>query len=251
MLSIKRPILFFDLETTGINTSSDRIVELSMLKHLPNGETLIKTMRLNPTLPIPPQSTAIHGIGNMDVVDCPTFALVANELLEFIGDSDLAGYNSNGFDIPVLIEEFMRCGIAFNIDNRKCIDVMRIYKHFEKRDLATAVSFYCNKTLENAHSAEADVVATYEVFKAQLIKYNDTLQDNYETVAELGGMESMVDTSRRMVMKDGIAIFNFGKHKGKPVKDVLQVEPQYYDWMMKGDFGLHTKQKLKEIKQNM
>jgi DNA polymerase-3 subunit epsilon len=251
MIEITKPIVFFDLETTGINISSDRIIEICMLKHAPDATTETKTYRLNPTIPISPQATAIHGIGNMDVVDCPTFALLANDILEFIADSDLAGYNSNGFDIPMLIEEFMRCGISFNIDNRKCIDVMRIYKHFEKRDLSTALQFYCNRTHENAHAAEADVIATYDVFKAQLQKYNDTLQGDYAKVAEVGGMESMVDTSRRMIMKDGEPIFNFGKHKGKPVKEVLRVEPQYYDWMMKGDFALHTKQKLKEIKQSM
>lgn len=251
MTTLQKPIVFFDLETTGVNIATDRIVEISLLKYHGPDQKEIKTLRLNPTIPIPPQATAIHGIGNMDVADCPTFALEAQNLLAFIGDADLGGFNSNNFDIPLLIEEFLRVGINFSLEGRQCIDMMRIYRHFEKRDLTAALKFYCDKDLNNAHSAEADVVATFDVFEAQLQRYQEALPEGVKTMAVISIENDYVDTAKRMIYINGEAIFNFGKHKGKPVTEVLRVEPQYYDWMMKGDFAQHTKIKLKEIKDKL
>jgi len=252
MLQLDKPILFFDLETTGTNISYDRIVEISMLKYNTDGSTEQRTLRINPSIPIPPQSYEIHKISNDDIKDCPTFNDVAQDINTFIGDADLAGFNSINFDVPLLIEEFIRAGIQFSMDNRRNIDVMRIYKHFEKRDLSAAMQFYCNQELINAHSAEADVKATFAIFLAQNSKYEESLNGNMDTIASLMQLDNYIDTGKRMVKNnDGEIIFNFGKHKGKPVKEVLHIEPQYYDWIMKGDFALHTKQKLTEIKKSM
>ncbi|OWY21037.1 3'-5' exonuclease [Sphingobacteriales bacterium UPWRP_1] len=251
MLTLHKPLAFFDIETTGVNLATDRIVEISILKLMPNGDKKIKTLRLNPTIPIPIQASQIHGIYDADVKDAPTFEQVASELYEFLKDSDIAGYNSNQFDVPILTEEFLRVNIDFRNEKRKFIDVFRIFQKMERRDLAAAYKFYCNKDLQNAHSAEADVLATYEVLLGQLNLYQDTLAPNVDYLHEFSSDQTFVDSGRRLIREDGIVKFNFGKHKGRPVEDVFKDEPQYYDWIMKSDFMLDTKQKITEIKLSM
>lgn len=245
-LQLKRPIAFLDLETTGVNLSSDRIVELAIVKIMPDGSQARKRRLINPQMKIPAVVSAIHGITDEMVKDAPTFKEIANDTKQFLDNCDLAGYNSNRFDWPLLMEEFLRSGLEFDINDRKMLDVQKIFHMLEPRTLTAAYKFYCNQTLEDAHSAEADAVATYEVFEAQLAKYPQ-LGNTVESVVQYLGDEQMVDFARRFIMEKGIEVFNFGKHKGRPVKDVLKAEPQYYDWMMKGDFPMHTKQKLSEI----
>jgi DNA polymerase-3 subunit epsilon len=201
-------------------------------------------------MPIPPSSTAIHGISDDDIKDAPTFKQAANELRQFMENCDIAGYNSNRFDIPLLVEEFLRTGLEFDVKDRKFVDVQKIFHLMEKRTLAAAYKFYCDKNLENAHSAEADALATYEILEAQLLRY-DQLQSEVEHLADFTKEDEYVDFARRMVMQNGVEVFNFGKYKGRPVKDVLKIEPQYYDWMMKADFPLNTKQKLTDIYHSM
>ncbi|MBL4592928.1 MAG: 3'-5' exonuclease [Flavobacteriales bacterium] len=250
-LELTKPLAFFDLETTGLNIATDRIVEISIVKIMPNGDKEIKTKLLNPTIPIAKEASAIHGIKDEDVKDKATFKEVANEFNEFIKDCDLAGYNSNRFDIPLLAEEFLRVGIDFNVANRKLVDVQNIFHKMEQRTLVAAYKFYCDKDLTNAHSAEADTTATYEILEAQIEKYAD-LKNDAEFLSEFSQMNKNVDLLGRFVYNDeNIEVFNFGKHKGKPVTEVLEKEPGYYSWMMNGDFPLYTKKVLKAIKEKM
>ena len=258
-LNLKNPLAFFDLETTGTNTSHDRIVEISIVKAMPSGEVITKTMKINPTIPIPLETSLIHGIYDEDVKDAPTFKMVAKEFSKFLEGADLGGFNILKFDIPVIVEEFLRAEVEFDISKRKLVDAQKIFHAMEKRTLGAAYKFYCGKTLDGAHSAEVDTKATLEVFEAQIERYeNEKVVDNLGK--ELGEIKNdmkvihdlftsnMVDLRGSMVMKDGIEVFNFGKHRGKPVTEVLQREPGYYDWMMRGDFPLDTKNKLTQIK---
>ncbi len=245
-LQLTRPIAFIDLETTGINITNDRIVELAIVKISPDGTKLVKRKLINPLMPIPASSSAIHGITDEMVKDAPSFKQVANEIKQFIDGCDLGGYNSNRFDIPMLLEEFLRVGIEFTADGKKLVDVQKIFHLMEQRTLSAAYKFYCNKVLEGAHGAEADATATWEVLEAQLERYPQ-IGDTVDHIMKFTGEDDIVDFARRFVKDKGIEIFNFGKHKGKPVTQVLKEEPQYYDWMMKGDFSMNTKQKLTEI----
>jgi DNA polymerase-3 subunit epsilon len=259
-LNLKSPIAFFDLESTGINISTDRIVEFSILKVHPNGRQEIKTSLINPTIPIPAESSAIHGIYDKDVKDSPTFKSLSRELFHFLEGADLAGFNVLKFDIPLLVEEFLRSGIDFDIEKRNILDSQKIFHMMEKRNLSAAYKFYCGKTLENAHSAEADTIASYEVFKAQMEKYDgeeaEDLQGNklgvfQNDMKKIHNLlnEKMVDLAGRFIFNEnGEECFNFGKHKGKTIENVLKEEPSYYDWMMKGDFPLDTKRKFTQVK---
>jgi DNA polymerase-3 subunit epsilon len=246
MLQLSKPLAIIDLETTGINLSSDRIVEIAIVRIMPDGSKSIKRKLLNPEMPISAVSVDIHGISNEMVKDAPTFKQAANEIKQFLDTCDLAGYNSNRFDIPMLAEEFLRVGLDFEFKGRRLLDVQKVFHMMEQRTLSAAYKFYCNKNLEDAHSAEADASATWEVLVAQISKYPQ-LGTTVESIIKTIGEENTVDFARRMVMENGVEVFNFGKHKGRAVMDVLKAEPQYYDWMMKGDFPLHTKQKLTEI----
>lgn len=245
-LQLKRPLVFIDLETTGMNLSTDRIIEIAIIKVFPDGNKTVKQKLLNPQMSIPKNSSEIHGITDDKVKDAPTFKQVANELKQFIEDSDFSGYNSNRFDIPLLMEEFLRAGLEIDMTNRRLLDVQHIFHMMEKRTLGAAYKFYCEKELEDAHSAEADASATWEILEAQLARYQH-LGNTLDTILQFTGEEKIVDLARRFVMVNEVEVFNFGKHKGRPVSEVLRAEPQYYDWMMKGDFPLHTKQKLTEI----
>jgi len=246
MLQLIRPLAIIDLETTGINLGSDRIVEIAIVKIMQDGKKTVKRKLINPEMSIPQGSTDIHGITNEMVKDAPTFRQVANELKQFLDNCDLAGYNSNRFDIPMLVEEFLRVGMEFEGKGRKLLDVQKIFHMMEQRTLSAAYRFYCNKELEGAHGAEADASATWEVLEAQVVKYPQ-LGTNIETILKCIGEEPVVDFARRFTLENGVEVFNFGKHKGRSVAEILKAEPQYYDWMMKGDFPLHTKQKLTEI----
>lgn len=248
-LNLKNPLVFFDLETTGTNITKDRIVELSLLKVHPNGKEEIKTKRINPEMPIPKEASDIHGITDEDVKNEPTFRQIAKSLADQIEGCDLAGFNSNRFDIPLLAEEFLRVGVDVDFSKKKLIDVQIIFHKKEQRTLEAAYKFYCNKTLEDAHSAEADTKATYEVLKAQLDRYDDLPNDMGKLAEDYSSFNNNVDLAGRIICNEnGIEIFNFGKHKGKPVTDVLKVEPSFYAWMMDADFPLNTKQVLTKIK---
>lgn len=259
-LILKRPLAIFDLETTGVNISSDRIVEISILKITPEGEETVKTMRINPEIPIPEESSMFHGIYDEDIKDAPTFKAVAEALAAFIGDADLAGYNSNKFDIPMLMEEFLRAGIDFSLDGRLFVDIQNIFHQMEQRTLKAAYQFYCGKVLDNAHNAEADVRATYEVLKSQLERYKNVEWEDKagnKSIPVVNDMEALhrftnltrpVDFAGRMVFNEqGEEVFNFGKHKGRTVEAVFAMEPSYYSWMMQGDFPLYTKKCLDRI----
>ena len=245
-LQLVKPLAIIDLETTGINLSTDRIIEIAIVKIFPDGKKLVKRKLINPEIPIPPTSTEIHGITDEMVKDAPTFRQAANEIRQFIDNADLAGYNSNRFDIPMLAEEFLRVALDFDFKNRKLLDVQKIFHTMEQRTLAAAYKFYCNETLVDAHSAEADAQATWNVLQSQVERYPQ-LGLTVDSILKCIGEENTVDFARRMVMEKGVEVFNFGKHKGRSVTEVLKAEPQYYDWMMKGDFPLHTKQKLTEV----
>lgn len=248
-LNLKNPLVFFDLETTGINITRDRIIEISLLKVYPNGKEEIKSRLINPEMPIPPQATAIHGIKDEDVKDCPTFKQVAKSLAIILEGADIAGFNSSRFDVPMLSEEFLRAGIDFDFKKRKFIDVQIIFHRKEPRTLSAAYKFYCEKELVDAHSAEADTRATYEVLKGQLKRYEDLENDVDFLSKEFSSFNDNVDFAGRMIYDEsGIEVFNFGKHKGKSVSDILKNEPSYYSWMMDGDFPLNTKQELTKIK---
>ena len=245
-LSLTRPICFIDLETTGINVSTDRIVEIAIVKIGVDGTKQVKRRLVNPEMPIPKESSDVHGITDEMVKDAPTFKAMANEIKQFMEGADIGGYNSNRFDVPMLNEEFLRAGISVDIESRKLLDVQKVFHKMEQRTLSAAYQFYCHKTLEDAHTAEADATATWEVLEAQIERYPQ-IGNTVESIVKFTGEEEIVDFARRLIYENGVIVFNFGKHKGKSVVQVLKEEPQYYDWMMKGDFALHTKQKLTEI----
>ena len=245
-LQLTRPIAVIDLETTGINIGSDRIIEIAIIKISPDGTRQVKRKLLNPQMPIPKASSDVHGITDEMVKDAPTLKQAANEIKQFIDNCDLAGYNSNRFDVPMLVEEFLRIGMEISIDGKRLVDAQRIFHMMEQRTLSAAYKFYCQKNLDGAHSAEVDASATWEVLEAQIERYPQ-LGNTIESIVKATGEEDLVDFARRFIRENGVEIFNFGKHKGKPVAQVLKEEPQYYDWMMKGDFPMHTKQKLSEI----
>jgi DNA polymerase-3 subunit epsilon len=259
-LNLKKPLAFFDLETTGTNITNDRIVEFAFIKVMPSGEMINKSSRINPTIPIPHEASLVHGIYDEDVKDKPTFKSIAKNLEQFLEGCDLAGFNIIKFDVPILVEEFLRCSVDFDISNRRLIDAQKIFHLMEPRTLTAAYKFYCGKDLSDAHSAEADVMATLEVLKAQIEKYQDCMikdsngkqiipiKNDMQALHELTASQ-FADLSGRIAFNDkGEEIFNFGKYKNMKVTEVLQKDPSYYDWMMKGDFALHTKKKLTEIK---
>ena len=259
-LKLRNPIAFFDLETTGINVSADKIIEYSFLKIFPNGDVLEKNGKLNPQMPIPHETSLIHGIYDDDVKDAPTFKEVAKNLADFLKGTDLGGFAIIKFDVPMLVEEFLRVNIDFKVSNRKIIDAQKIFHLMEKRTLSAAFKFYCQKSLEDAHSAEADTKASLEVFEEQLKKYHGeevidnlgnklgVIDNDMEVIHNITN-SNLVDLAGRMVLnRDKVAVFNFGKHKGKPVEEVLKKEPGLFDWIMNGDFPLDTKRRLTEIK---
>jgi DNA polymerase III subunit epsilon len=259
-LNLKRPLAFFDLEATGVNVGVDRMVEIAILKAMPDGSEQMLVKRINPEIPIPLVTSLIHGIYDEDIKDEPTFGQVAQEIADFIGDADLAGYNSNKFDIPMLLEEFLRAGVDIDMTDRKFVDVQNIFHQMEQRTLKAAYKFYCDKDIINAHSAEADIRATYEVLLAQLEKYKDTefedkqgkksipVQNDVEALHHFTNMNKPVDFAGRLVYNEkGEETINFGKHKGRTVESIFDAEPSYYSWMMQGDFPLFTKKKLEEI----
>lgn len=247
-LNLKRPIVFFDLETTGVDTARDRIVEISMIKVMPDGEEITRTRRLNPGMHIPAEATAVHGITDDDVKECPTFAQVAKSLEQFIRGCDFGGFNSNRFDLPVLVEEFLRAGVDVDLKKRKFIDVQNIFHKMEQRTLVAAYRFYCDRELEGAHSAEADTLATYEVLKAQLDRYPE-LENDVEFLAKFTEQNRCADYAGRILYdKDGVEVFGFGKYRGRPVAEVFREEPGYYSWMMNGDFPMYTKKVITEIR---
>ncbi len=259
-LNLRNPLTFFDLETTGINIANDRIVELAMIKVMPNGETISERHLVHPMIPIPEESSMIHGIRDIDVKDAPPFKEIAKNLAKFLEGSDLAGFNIVRFDVPLLVEEFLRVDIDFDVSNRKLVDAQKIFFMMEKRSLSAAYKFYCGKELVGAHGAMADTEATFEVLKAQIEKYEGQEVTDLSgkvvgkienDMAAIHGLvaSNMVDLAGRIVFNpQGVEVFNFGKHKGKPVSEVLTKERGYYDWMMKGDFPLDTKRKLTKIK---
>ncbi len=247
-LNLTKPICFFDLETTGVNITSDRIVEISILKVYPNGKEERKTWRVNPEMPIPKEVTEIHGISDDDVADKPTFKALAKEVYNMIKDSDLGGFNSNRFDIPLLAEEMLRAEVDFDMKNRQSVDVQTIFHKMEQRTLSAAYKFYCDKSLDDAHSAEADTNATYEVLKAQLEKYDD-LENDTKFLAEFSSRKKFADFAGFIAYnKKGEECFSFGKHKGKLVTEVLEKEPGYFGWLLNADFPLYTKKVLTAIK---
>jgi DNA polymerase-3 subunit epsilon len=249
-LSITRPLAFIDLETTGVNVGTDRIIEIAIVKVMPDGSRLVKRKLINPEMRIPPQSTEVHGITDEMVKDAPTFKQASNEIKQFLENCDLSGYNSNKFDIPLLVEEFLRAGHDFKVDGRRLLDVQKVFHVMEPRTLSAAYKFYCGKELEGAHGAEVDATATWEVLDAQIARYPQ-IGHTIESIIKAVGEDEIVDFARRMVYQDGKIVFNFGKHKGKEVEAVLRAERSYYDWMMQGDFPQHTKQKLTEILHKM
>ncbi len=260
-LNLRNPLLFFDIESTGLNVATDRIVEISIVKVSPGApgepnKVEVKTRRVNPTIPIPAEAQAVHGISDEDVKDEPEFRQLAKSLAQWMKGCDIAGYNSLKFDIPLLAEEFLRAGVEFDFRKRKLIDVQNIFHKKEQRTLKAAYKFYCGRNLDNAHSAEADTMATYEVLEAQLDRYKDDeedpLQNDVDFLAKYSIQNRFLDYAGRIVLNDkDEPVFNFGKHRGKPVKEVLRTEPSYYSWMMDGDFTLDTKKVLTEIRASM
>lgn len=247
-LKLNRPLCFFDLETTGIDVARDRIVEISIVKVYPNGNQESRTWLVNPTIPIPPQATAVHGISNEKVAQEPTFKELAPQIHTMIKDSDLAGYNSDRFDIPLLAEELLRAEVDFDMKNRVAVDVQTIFHKKEERTLSAAYRFYCNQTLDNAHSAEADTKATFEILKAQLDRYPD-LPNDVKALSEYTTRKKAVDFAGFIALDDkGREIFTFGKHKGALVEDVFEKEPGYFGWIQGADFPLYTKKVLTGIK---
>lgn len=251
-LTIDKPLAVLDLETTGLDYAKDRIVEIAVVKLFPDGNVSEKSHRLNPTVPIPIQASLVHNIYDKDVVDSPTFADVAREYIQFIDGCDLCGFNSNKFDYPFLVEEFLRCGIEFNRDGRRFIDVQRLFHAMEPRTLSAAYKLYCQKDLEDAHSAAADAKATLEVLNGLLLRYADVLNSDFDKlhVMSKGNMD-YVDMGQKMYNDNGLVKFNFGKHKGKPVKEVFTTEPSYYDWLMNADFPLDFKSRVRTIKESL
>lgn len=248
-LNLKKPIIFFDLETTGVNVSTDRIVEICYIKVMPNGNELSRNMCINPGMHIPDEASAVHGIYDEDVKDCPTFKEVARDIAADFEGCDIAGFNSNRFDVPMLAEEFLRAQVNIDLSRHNAVDVQVIYHKLEQRTLSAAYKFYCDKELVDAHSALADTRATYEILMAQLDKYPDILENDIEFLSNYSSFTRNVDYAGRMVYDDeGREVFNFGRYKGILVSEVLQRDPGYYGWMMNGDFPLNTKQKLTEIR---
>jgi DNA polymerase III subunit epsilon len=259
-LNLKTPLCFFDLETTGINISLDRIIEIAVIKLMPNGEVLRKSNLVDPTIPIPKESTAIHGISDQDVTGKPKFKELAKDYARFFEGADLSGFNILKFDVPMLVEEFLRADVDFDYSRKRIIDTQKIFHLMEKRNLGAAVKFYCGRTLENSHSAEADTEASMDILLAQVARYENQLVEdglgntigvikNDMDALTLATQQEMVDLAGRMVKdRKGMVVFNFGKHRGKPVLSILKDEPSYYDWMMQGDFPLDTKRKLTEVK---
>lgn len=263
-IKLNKALVFLDLETTGLSVGSDRIVEISLLKLNVDNSTEIKTKRVNPGIPIPAAVSKIHGIFDKDVQNEPNFKQVASEFVKFIGNADLAGFNSNKFDVPILLEEFLRAEVDFDLEGRSLVDVQNIFHFMEPRNLRAAYKFYCQKPLENAHSAEADVVATFEIFKAQLKRYEGVMVEDQNgkliepivnsvpKLAELSSKSKNVDLAGRIVVNEkGQEVFSFGKHKDKTVIDVFTKEPSYYNWMMQGDFPLYTKKVITKIRLSM
>jgi DNA polymerase-3 subunit epsilon len=263
-LNLTKPIIFLDIEATGLTIGLDRIVEICLLKVNVDNSTETITKRINPEMPIPEKVSKIHGIYEKDIINEPTFKQVAPDLLKFIGNSDFAGYNSNKYDMPLLAEEFLRVGTEFDLKGRRLIDVQNIFHFMEPRNLSAAYKFYCNKPLENAHSAEADVIATFEIFKAQLNRYENTVmvdekgnefkpvQNDISKISELTTKTKNADLAGRIIFNEkGEEVFAFGKHKDKPVEDVFTKEPSYYNWMMQGDFPLYTKRIITQIRLRM
>lgn len=271
-LNLKRPLAFFDLETTGVDVSKDRIVELAIVKVMPDGSIIKKPEKsgrenrilINPEMPIPVETSMIHGIYDEDVKDAPTFKQIAKSLFKFLHDCDLAGYNSNKFDVPMLVEEFLRVGYYFDVRERNLIDVQNIFHLMEQRTLKAGYKFYCGKDLDDAHEALPDTEATYEIFLAQLEKYKgvkiegkdgeqfEPVQNDMEHLAKVSKRQPWADLIGRLVYNEAQEIcFNFGKHKGKRLVDVFKKEPGYYAWMMQGDFPNSTKKILEEVKEGM
>ena len=246
MLQLTKPLAFIDLETTGVNLGTDRIVEIAIVKILPDGSQTTKRKLINPGMPIPKASSDLHGITDEMVKDAPVFKQIAHELKQMLDGCDLAGYNSNRFDVPLLVEEFLRAEVEFDMKGRRMVDVQQIFYKMEPRTLSAAYQFYCGKTLDGAHSAAVDAGATYEILESQSQRY-ESVGTTIDSILKSVGEEPIVDFAKRFVWENGVEVFNFGKFKGRPVADVLKAEPQYYDWMMKGDFPQHTKQKLTEI----
>ena len=263
-IKLNKPIIFLDLEATGLSIGSDRIVEICLLKLNIDNSTETKTQKINPEMPIPDVVSQIHGIFDKDVIDCQTFKQAAPELLRFIGNADFAGYNSNKYDIPLLAEEFLRAELDFDLEGRKLVDVKNIFHFMEPRNLSAAYKFYCNKPLVNAHSAEADVLATFEIFKAQIQRYEGVevedakgnrsvpIVNDIPKLSELTSKSKNADLAGRIVFNEnGEEVFAFGKHKDKPVIEVFKKEPSYYNWMMQGDFPLYTKKIITKIRLKM
>jgi DNA polymerase III subunit epsilon len=263
-LNLTRPLAIFDLETTGTNVATDRIVEIAIVKAMPDGSSEIYSKRVNPGMPIPRESTMIHGITDVDVADCPHFKDLARELDEFLKDSDLSGYNAIKFDIPLLVEEFLRAGIDFSMMNRQVVDVQNIFHKMEPRTLKAAYKFYCHKDHEMAHSAEADAIATYEILKAQLDFYKDKdytdndgviskpVRNDVKALSDFSFNGRSVDLAGHIVFNERQQeVLNFGKYKGQPIEDVFRREPSYYDWMMKSQFPLYTKKVIQAIWKRM
>lgn len=247
-LNLNKPICFFDLETTGINVASDRIVEISILKVFPNGNKESHTWRVNPEMPIPKQASDVHGITDEMVANEPTFKELAQKVYHLIKDSDLGGFNSNRFDIPLLAEEMLRADIDFDMKKAQSVDVQTIFHKMEKRTLEAAYKFYCDMSLENAHSAEADTMATYEVLKAQLSRYEE-LENDITFLADFSSHRDFADFAGFIgYNKDGAEVFNFGKHKGTLVEEILDKEPGYFGWLLNADFPLYTKKVLTRVK---
>ena len=247
-LNLKNPLIFFDLETTGINITKDKIVEISYIKIYPNGKKETKTLRINPDMPIPPEATAIHHITDEDVANAPTFKEVAKELANTFEGCDIAGFNSNRFDLPLLSQEFLNAGVDVDFSRRKFIDVQTIYHKMEQRNLSAAYKFYCGKDLNDAHSALADTAATYEVLKAQLDKY-PSLENSVDFLSSFSTQNKNVDLAGRIIYNDkGVEVFNFGKYKGWDVAEVLNRDPGYFTWVLGSDFTNNTKQVLTRIR---
>jgi len=264
-LNLTKPIVFFDLEATGLIIGLDRIVEICLLKVNVDNSTDTKTWRINPEMPIPEKISKLHGIYYKDIADAPTIKQLGPQIIQFIGNADLAGFNSNKYDVPMLVEELLRAEVDFDLKNRRLVDVQNIFHVMEPRNLSAAYKFYCNKNLENAHSAEADTVATYEIFKAQLARYEKTEMTDengnkfipvVNDIAKLSEITNNrnknADLAGRIIYNEsGVEVFNFGKHKDKPVVEVFEKEPSYYNWMMNGDFPLYTKKLLTQIRLGM
>jgi len=248
-LNLARPLVFFDLETTGSNISSDRIIEIFLLKINPDQSRESWSTRINPGIPIKKEATEVHGITDEDVKNQPPFAALAPKIEQFFENADIAGYNSNYFDIPLLMEEFYRVGIYFDISNKKTVDVYKIFSKMERRDLAAAYKFYCGKDHPDAHSAEADVLATFQILEAQLEKYGDEIQNEIGFLHAFTTDTEMVDIGRRLINENGIVRYNFGKYKGMAVTEVFAKDPSYYHWIMRGEFHIDTKKKLQQIKE--